>query len=70
MLVLSRRVGEKVFFPDICAYVKVLSVKGGTVRLSIDAPAEVLILREELRDRSGVKPEPRVDASSSTIAGD
>ena len=51
MLVLSRRVGERIFFPGICAYVKVLAVKGGTVRLSIEAPPEVRILREELRVR-------------------
>ena len=51
MLVLSRRVGERIFFPGICAYVKVLSVKGNTVRLSIQAPQDVRILREELRDR-------------------
>ena len=56
MLVLSRRVGEKIVFPAIGAYVNVLSVKGGTVRLSIELPAEVLILREELRDRGNSKP--------------
>jgi carbon storage regulator CsrA len=51
MLVLSRRVGERIFFPAICAYVKVVAVKGGTVRLSIEAPPEIRILREELLDR-------------------
>ena len=51
MLVLSRRVGERIFFPAIGAYVKVLAVKGGSVRLSIQAPPDVRILREELRDR-------------------
>jgi carbon storage regulator CsrA len=64
MLVLSRRVGERIFFPDICAYVKVLSVKGGTVRLSIEAPAEVLILREELCERG--HSEIRLDAESGS----
>jgi carbon storage regulator CsrA len=51
MLVLSRRVGQRIFFPAICAYVKVVAVKGGMVRLSIEAPPEVRILREELQDR-------------------
>jgi carbon storage regulator len=50
MLVLSRRVGERIFIPSIGAYVKVLDVKGGTVRLSIEAPSEVRVLRAELRD--------------------
>jgi carbon storage regulator CsrA len=68
MLVLSRRVGERIFFPGICANVKVLSVKGGRVRLSIEAPAEVLILREELRDKGDS--ERQVDAGSSSLSGD
>jgi carbon storage regulator CsrA len=68
MLVLSRRVGERIFFPGICAYVKVLSVKSGTVRLSIEAPAEVLILREELRERRDS--ELQLDANSSNVSGD
>jgi carbon storage regulator CsrA len=68
MLVLSRRVGERIFFPGICAYVKVLSVKGGTVRLSIEAPAEVLILREELRDRGDLQR--HIDADDSSLSCD
>ena len=50
MLVLSRRVREMIFLPSICAYLEVLSVKEGTVWLSIEAPREVLVLREELRE--------------------
>jgi carbon storage regulator CsrA len=42
MLVLSRRVGEMISLPSNCAYVQVLSVKDGTVRLSIEAPRKVL----------------------------
>jgi carbon storage regulator CsrA len=63
MLVLSRRVGERIFFPGIGAYVKVVAVNGGTVRLSIEAPPEILILRGELCDRRDS--ETRVDAGSS-----
>jgi len=68
MLVLSRRVGERIFFPCIGAYVKVLAVNGGTVRLSIEAPPEVLILRAELRDRGDS--EIRADAGSSHLSCD
>ena len=68
MLVLSRRVGERIFFPGIGAYVKVLTVKGGTVRLSIEAPSEVLILREELRDTQ--EPARRVEPGSLTLSGE
>lgn len=52
MLVLSRRINETVLFPGIGAAVKVIDVKRGTVRLGIDAPPEVTILRGELHDRA------------------
>ncbi len=51
MLVLSRRLGERIYFPSIGAYVQVLAINGGTVRFGIDAPKEVLILRTEVRDK-------------------
>jgi two-component system, OmpR family, response regulator len=50
MLVLSRRPNEKILFPSINATVQIVSVKGVTVRLGIDAPPEVAILREELQN--------------------
>src|SRR5260370_8286306 len=49
MLVLSRRLNEKVVFPDFHTAVQVLSVKGGKVRLGIEAPPAVTVLREELQ---------------------
>ena len=68
MLVLSRRLGEKILFPGIGAYVKVVSVKGGTVRLCIEAPPEVLILREELLDGTEFKRD--VDAGTESLKCD
>src|SRR5262249_18536941 len=50
MLVLSRRPNQAVSFPGSETTVRVLSVKGNVVRLGIDAPPEVSVLREELRD--------------------
>jgi carbon storage regulator CsrA len=52
MLVLSRRPNEKILFPSISTAVHVLSIKGGAVRLGIEAPPEVTILRNELQARS------------------
>ena len=47
MLVLSRKVGEKlVIGNDI--WVTVVAVNGGRVRIGIDAPEDVCILRAEL----------------------
>ncbi len=50
MLVLSRRLGERIYFPSLAAYVEIVDVRGGTVRLGIEAPENVLVLRAELRD--------------------
>jgi carbon storage regulator CsrA len=54
MLVLSRRLNEKLIFPSINTTVQVVAIKGGVVRLGIDAPPTVSVLREELlSDPSG-----------------
>jgi carbon storage regulator len=47
MLVLSRKVGERVVLED-GIIVEVLDVKGRQIRLGIAAPADVTIWREEL----------------------
>ena len=53
MLVLTRRPNEKIVFPSINASVQVLAAKSGKVRLGIQAPPGVAILREELLERDG-----------------
>lgn len=50
MLVLTRRVGERLIIGDDVT-VNVLSIKGNQVRIGIDAPAEVMIHREEIYKR-------------------
>jgi len=47
MLILSRRVGEKIMIGDDIE-VTVCGIHKGQVKLGIDAPDEVVILREEL----------------------
>ena len=51
MLVLSRRLQEKLYFPGIHLIVHVLSVRRGAVRLGIEAPPELTVLREEVQAR-------------------
>ncbi len=49
MLVLSRKVGEKIRIRDNI-FVTVVRVKGGGVQLGIEAPKDVKIVRDELED--------------------
>jgi carbon storage regulator CsrA len=51
MLVLSRRPNEKIVLPGLGVTVQVVSVKPGVVRLGIEAPSGVRVLREELLPR-------------------
>lgn len=48
MLVLSRKVGERILIGENIA-VTVVRVSGGGVRLGIEAPPETVIVREELK---------------------
>jgi carbon storage regulator len=50
MLVLSRRERERIKLGDSIV-VTVVRVAGDKVRLGIEAPADVLVLREELESR-------------------
>lgn len=50
MLVLSRKVGERLLIGDDIVVV-VVRVRDGVVRLGIDAPKEIAIAREEVAGR-------------------
>lgn len=50
MLVLSRKVGSKVQIGE--AQVTVLSVAGNVIRLAIEAPPSVKVLREEAKRKA------------------
>lgn len=51
MLILTRRVGETLTIGDDVK-VTVLGVKGNQVRIGVEAPKHVAVLREELTDRA------------------
>jgi carbon storage regulator len=53
MLVLSRRVGERLVI-DAKITVTVIEVRGGQIRLGIEAPKEVPVMREEVAVRETV----------------
>ena len=50
MLILTRRVGESLRISDDIV-VTVLDVKGNQVKIGTDAPKDVSVVREEIRDR-------------------
>ena len=55
MLVLTRRVGESICVGDD-VIVTVVDISPGKVRIGIKAPAQSLVLREELVDRAAKAP--------------
>ncbi len=50
MLVLTRKVGERIVIGN-SIMVTILESQGGRIRLGIDAPHEVPVYREEIRER-------------------
>lgn len=48
MLVLSRKLGERIVVPNCELTVTVVAIDGNTVRLGVEAPASTAVHREEV----------------------
>jgi carbon storage regulator len=48
MLVLARRLNERLIIPCVHAAIQIVGIQGGIVRLGIDAPTNVKVFREEV----------------------
>lgn len=59
MLVLSRRPDQQVEFPNIGVSLKVLTVKGRVVKLGIEAPDDIQIVRPEAKGNTPTAGPPR-----------
>ncbi len=67
MLVLARKTDEAILIGDDI-YVKIISVEKGVVKLGIDAPSDVAIIREELaRDVADMNKEASKHAQSQDL---
>lgn len=63
MLVVSRKVGERVWIGDQIS-VTIVRVAQGVVRIGIEAPSEMPIVREELRQNAPVRATAPADSSN------
>jgi carbon storage regulator CsrA len=59
VLVLSRRPDENIVFSNLGVKVRILRVQGSLVRIGIEAPPEVKVLRGELGPAADGRPNPR-----------
>ena len=50
MLILTRKIGESILIGDNIRLV-VLEIRGRQIRLGIEAPADIVVLREEIAQR-------------------
>jgi carbon storage regulator CsrA len=57
MLVLSRKEKQSILFPNLGITVEICRIAGKTVRVGVDAPAEVRVLRQELAPREILPPQ-------------
>ncbi len=57
MLVLSRKVGERIRIGDEIT-ISVVRLVGGSVRIGVEAPAEMPVVREELLLSGAAKSQP------------
>lgn len=67
MLVVTRKLGEKIVIGKGIV-LSVVSLKGGQVRLAVEAPRDVRILRDELEKHACPAPAERKPADSAAPA--
>jgi carbon storage regulator len=51
MLVLTRKLGERILVPDCDLTVTVVAIEGNSIRLGITAPVDLTVYREEVWHR-------------------
>lgn len=70
MLVLTRRGDQSIVFPELDVTVQILRVRGNVVKVGIDAPRDVTVLRKEvLDDPNTIVPRSRRETLNHEIRG-
>ena len=64
MLVLSRKIGERIVLPEIGVSIAVLGINGKHVRIGIEAPQSISVHRQEVWERILNPTEPSPDDES------
>ena len=64
MLVLSRKIGERIVIPQQNITLTVLEIRGDRIRLGITAPADVSVHRQEIWQKIHQADEPAVVVQS------
>ena len=73
MLVLSRRENEKIVLPELGITLEVVRIQGNTVRIGIEAPREIRIVRSEVQNqpaRRSAGKASSISAASPVVAYD
>jgi carbon storage regulator CsrA len=65
MLVLSRRENQKILFPNLGITVEIVGMRGRNIRVGIDAPPEIRIVRAELAEQDEADKEPAGSSATS-----
>ncbi len=68
MLVVSRKIGQRILIGDKIA-VTVIKISGGGVRIGIDAPAEMPVMREELAEEIAQQAKEEATGQRSEVRG-
>jgi len=64
MLILSRRINEKIMIGDDVS-ISIIEIRGDQVRIGVDAPRTVKVFRQEVFD--SIKAENKAAAESKTV---
>ena len=67
MLVLSRKIGERILVPHCELTVTVIAVEGKAVRLGISAPEDIAVYREEVWQQQATNQKSEVRRQKSEI---